>query len=139
MQSFKVITLVDITETKQYRREANKDLEREQQQNFQMLLQTIGMRVNPSYRYSPTVETVDLKDMFFGSAYKGSHRVWTWIFDVEYDGGLTDELGNEAGLLVNDLHFVPFTPDLTESVDIRVPVFDTQSTEYRNTIIYALD
>ena len=138
MKSFKIVTLVDITETKQYRREANKDLEREQQQNFQMLLQTIGMRVNPSYRKSPSVEQKDLKDMFFGSNYQGSHRVWTWEFETEYDDGFLDNTGNEVGLLVNDLHFVPFTPELTETADIRVPVFDTQSPDLRNTIIYTL-
>lgn len=139
MKTFKVITLVDITETKQYRREPNKDLEREQQQNFQMLLQTIGMRVNPSYRRGPSNEILDLKHLFFGSEYNGSHRVWTFEFDTEYDEGFTDETNNEVGLLVNDLHYVPFTPDLTETVNIRVPVFDTQSGQYRNTIIYLQD
>lgn len=138
MKTFRIVTLVDITETKQYRREANKDLEREQQQNFQMLLQTIGMRVNPSYRKGPVAETVDIKDMLFGTAFKGSHKVWTWEFETEYDDGFLDNTGDEVGLLVNDLHFVPFTPELTETAKFRVPVFDTQSSDYRNTKIYTL-
>lgn len=138
MKTYRIVTLVDITETKQYRREPNKDLEREQQQNFQMLLQTIGMRVNPSYRKSPSVELCDLNKMFFGREFKGSQRVWTWDFETEYEGGFTDVAGNEVGLLVNDLHYVPFTPDLTETVEFKIPVFDTQSSDYRNTVIYTL-
>lgn len=138
MKTFKIVTLVDITETKQYRKEPNKDLEREQQQNFQMLLQTIGIRANPSYRKSPTVEITDLTTMYFGSDFKGSHNVWSFEFELEYDDGLTDEHGNETGLLVTDLHFVPFTTGLTETVKFKIPAFDTQSGTDRNTIIYAL-
>ena len=138
MKSFRVVTLIDITETKQYRREPNKDLEREQQQNFQMLLQAIGMRVNPSYRAPPKVKTVDVKDIGFGTNYSGLHNVWTFDFETEYDEGFTDENGNEVGLLVNDLHYIPFAPELTETVKFKIPVFDTQSGTDRNTIICAL-
>lgn len=138
MKTYRIVTLVDITETKQYRKEPNKDLEREQQQNFQMLLQTIGMRVNPQYRRPPQVNEVDLAQMFFGSEYKGKHRVWTFDFETEYDEGFTDDQGNENGLLINDLHYVPFVPNLTDTVDFKLPVFDTQTGSYRNTVIYTL-
>lgn len=135
MKSFTVVTLVDITETKQYRREPGNDVQRHQQQNFQMLLQTIGMRVNPMNIVSPVCQMTDLSTLTVGSNYAGMHRVWTFKFDIEYASGLTSVDGNEAGLLLADLHFVPFTPGLAETFNVEVPVFDTLSPDNRNTVI----
>jgi hypothetical protein len=136
MQRFSILTLLDITETKQYRKELGREVEWQQQQNFQMLLQVIGLRVNPLYRTGPTVDEANLKDYQFGHAYKNNHRVWTFNFEIEYDGGFTDALGREEGLLVEDLHFVPMIVGLTETVELAIPMFDTQAGQYRNTIVY---
>jgi hypothetical protein len=136
MQRFSILTLLDITETKQHRKESGRELEWQQQQNFQMLLQVIGLRVNPLYRSGPTVDEVNLKEYHFGNVYKGHHRVWTFNFEIEYDGGFTDTLGREEGLLVSDLHFVPMITDLTETVELAIPMFDTQAGQYRNTLVY---
>lgn len=136
MQRFSILTLFDITETKQHRKEPGREVEWQQQQNFQMLLQVIGLRVNPLYRSSPVVNEVNLKDYQFGSEYKGKQRVWTFNFEIEYDGGFTDPMGREEGLLVELLHFVPMITGLTETVDIAIPMFDTQAGQYRNTLVY---
>jgi hypothetical protein len=120
----------------QYRKEAGKEFPWQQQQNFVMLLQTIGMRVNPQYNAPPSVEEVNLKDYNFGTAYKGKHRVWTWEFFIEYDGGFTDVTGDPIGLLIKDLHFVPMIVDLTETVDFKLAMFDSQSTDLRNILVY---
>jgi hypothetical protein len=106
MQRFTLHTLFDITETRQYRKETGKEFPWQQQQNFVMLLQTIGMRVNPQYNTSPTVEEVNLTDYNFGSAYKGNHRVWTWEFYIVYDGGFFEQLGDPIVLLINYLLIV---------------------------------
>lgn len=137
MQRFTLHTLFDITETKQYRKEPGHEFAWQQQQNFVMLIQTISMRVNPLYETSPTVEEANLKDYHFGSAYKGVQKVWTWQFYIEYDGGFTDSTGNPAGLLVNDLHFVPMIVGLDETASFRLAMFDSQSPDYRNIIVYA--
>lgn len=136
MKRFLVHTLVDITETKVYRHQDTNPLAKSQQQNFATLMQTIGLRVNPSYTSSPAYEETDLRQWHFGSNYKGTHKVWSFEFSIEYADGFKDETGNEAGLLIRDLHFVPVIADLTETINIRLPVFDTTSTDYRNTIIY---
>ena len=136
MQRFSILTLLDITETKQHRKEPGRELEWQQQQNFQMLLQVIGLRVNPLYRSGPTVDEVNLKDYHFGSSYKGTQQVWTFNFEIEYDGGFADTLGRQEGLLVSDLHFVPMITDLTETVKLAIPMFDTQAGQYRNTLVY---
>jgi hypothetical protein len=136
MQRFTLHTLFDITETRQNRKEPGKEHQWQQQQNFLMLLQTIGMRVNPQYNVSPTVEEVNLEHYHFGSKYKGVHQVWTWEFYIEYDGGFTNSLGDPTGLLIDDLHFVPMIVDLDETVDFRINMFDSQSTDYRNILVY---
>jgi len=136
MQRFSILTLLDITETKQHRKETGRELEWQQQQNFQMLLQVIGLRVNPLYRSGPIVDEVNLKEYHFGSEYKGRQQVWTFNFEIEYDGGFTDSLGREEGLLVSDLHFVPMIAGLTETVELVIPMFDTQAGQYRNTLVY---
>ena len=136
MQRFSILTLFDITETKQHRKEPGRELEWQQQQNFQMLLQVIGLRVNPLYRSSPQVKEVNLKDYQFGSEYKGKQLVWEFTFEIEYDGGFTDAQGRGEGLLVNDLHFVPMITGLKETADLVVSMFDTQAGQYRNTMVY---
>lgn len=151
MKSFKILTLVDITETKQYRRELGKELLKDQQQNFQMLIQTIGLRANPIYNCSPSFNVIDVKNTvyglqlhphvypYFGKKYTGQHKVWSFDFNIEYDYGLTDEHGNDVGLLANDLHYVPIIPALTETIEFTLPVFNTKSFEYRNTLIFSIN
>ena len=134
MHGFRVQTLIDITETNQYRKEPGRELVLSQQQNFQMLIQTIGMRVNPTYSKSPKVVPLDVTGIF-GSQYRGIHRVWIFDFFIEYELGLADSQGNPCGLLEQDLHLVPIITKLTESINIHMPVFNTTSTMTRNTII----
>jgi len=137
MEKITIVTLIDITETKQYRRESNRELEVKQQQNFLTLLQTIGMRVNPTYDKSPHSEISDGTIYKFGTEIVGLQKIWIFEFYFDYEGGFTDNLGNRCGLLVEDLHLVPVIDGLTESVSLEIPMFDTKTSNYRNTVIYA--
>lgn len=153
MKSFKLITLIDITETNQYRKEIGKELLRDQQQNFQMLLQTIGLRVNPLYDVPPIPSIIDINPkphglrsysqshtaVNFGKSYSGKHKIWTFNFNIEYNDGLTDSNGDPVGLLVDDLHLVPFIPNLTETFKYQFSVFDTKSNDFKNTLIYSIN
>lgn len=135
MQTFTIYTLVDITETGQYGRGAGTELEKQQQQNFLTLTQTIGLRVNPIYDRKPKrIEDFDMKSQPFGSKFKGQHTVWKWDFYIEYDGGFKTDV-SEYGLLEQDLHFIPIITDLTETAKFSRPVFDTQTDQDRNTVI----
>jgi hypothetical protein len=136
MEKFTVITLIDITETKQYRKEPGKELEIQQQQNFLTLMQTIGMRVNPMYPRPPSLDYNFQKQGLFGSKIAVPQKVWKFDFYFDYYGGLTDSAGNPCGLLIEDLHLIPVIKDLTESVDLELAVFDTKSPEFRNTVIF---
>lgn len=135
MQEFTVHTLIDITESRKLRKEAGFEIEYQQQQNFIMMLQTIGMRANPHYTTGPKFKTVDVESLGFGSEYTGSHTVWTFNFYIEFDSGFTDSQGNRTGLLVEDLNFVPVICNLKETINPKLCVFDTKSSQHRNTVV----
>jgi hypothetical protein len=106
----------------------------QQHQNLSMLMQTISMRANPVNIKSPTVETINI-DNKFGTVHKGKHQVWTFKFDIEYDGAYTDVNGDDAGLLLDDLNFIPVTINLDETANISPAIFNTRHDEDCNTII----
>ena len=137
MQNFTVYTLVDITETGQYGHSSGSELEKKQQQNFLTLIQTIGLRVNPNYTAKPTtIDNFDVGTYPFGSTFNGTHLVWPWNFNIEFDGVFTDADNNEVGVLIKDLHLVPIIVDLSESAKMEISVFDTVNDATRNTLIF---
>jgi hypothetical protein len=135
MEKVTIVTLIDVTETKQHRKEPGKELEIKQQQNFLTLLQTISMRVNPVYDRAPRTEFSDGTVYKFGSEIVVNQKVWIFDFYFDYQGGFTDSKGNPIGLLIEDLHLIPVIDELTESATLEIPVFDTKTDRYRNTII----
>lgn len=134
MKEIVIKTLVDITGTNQYRKEQGKELEYQQQQNLSMLMQTVSMRANPINIKSPVPEIIKV-DGDFGSNHTGKQQVWTFKFDIEYDGAYTDATGNDAGLLLDDLNFIPVTVGLNETANISPAMFNTRHDEDCNTII----
>jgi hypothetical protein len=135
MQEFMIHTLIDITETGKRRKEPGFEVEYHQQQNFTMLLQTIGMRVNPHYTSSPTFKTVNIDDIGFGDEYSGEHTVWSFKFFIEFDGGFTDSSGNQNGLLLDDLNLIPIVCQLNETISPKHCVFDTKNKQSCNTVV----
>lgn len=135
MKQFTICTLVDITKTGQYRKEKGKDKEKSQQQNFDMIMQTIGMRTNASYISDPIVIEGDLQEKF-GKTFTGIHKVWIFNFFIEHSGALTDELGNTCGLFLQDLHLVPIITGLDESATFKKAIFDTMCPDNLNTIVF---
>jgi hypothetical protein len=135
MREIVIQTLVDITETKQYRKAPELEIAYQQQQNFSMMLQAIGMRANPMNMRQPDVHQVDVKNYNFGANFTGRHTMWTFKFFIEYDGAYTDQTGNESGLLLEDLNFVPVITQLKETAKISPAVFDTKSSDTRNTLV----
>jgi len=90
-----------------------------------------------TYETSPTVESVDVKNLNFGSAYKGKQKVWTFRFSTDRSGVYHDGY-SEIGCLIDDLHEVPIIQNLTESVNILKPIFDLQNLETKNTLVKAI-
>lgn len=134
MQNFTLYSLVDITETKVYRSAPNLLPEaRKQQQNFDTVMQILGLRANIYYESSPEkLDDVDLSDYEFGSALnKENHTVWKFNFSVEYDGAF-DVDSNPVGGLLTDFDLIPIITALDETARINNNVFLTTDKKYKN-------
>ena len=121
---FHIHTLFDITETRA--RKGDDSFKVRQQQNYLSILNTIGLRVNPTYLSQPTVKEQELKG--FGTDYKGTQRVWSYTFDVDYEGAL------DVATMVSDFDLCPIITGLEESVEINPAVIRTQDNAKTNII-----
>lgn len=118
-------TLVDITDTGMTRiRDANTK-EYHQQQNLNVLLQTIGMRtqvLEPMVRIHHGVPANRYFSEFFGDA---DVTMWELFFQIEHNNvWLYRE--DPLALLKDDVHGVAITSDLDNSVEFPVNIFDTK-------------
>ena len=122
---FTIRTVVDVTETRARRGE---DKKRENQQaNYNTMLQTVGLRVNPE-PIDLTSSVVDTTDLKFGTNIKGKQRVWTFKFEHSYVDGLT------LDMLLDDFDLVPVITDLDETAIINNGAFSTKHPNDKNII-----
>ncbi|NBP58738.1 hypothetical protein EBU71_19785 [bacterium] len=117
---YRLHTLVDITATGQYRAEEGKEQARNQQQNFDTIVNTIGMRANLFYEEYPRM-MINVPDKF---GLKGKELSNIWIFDwsVESRYRFLDN-DDDVGLLKVDFSLVPYISGLTESVKFKNNLF----------------
>ncbi len=117
---YKIYTLVDITKTSQYRNEPGRELARLQQQNFDTVIQTIGMRANLSYLNPPKVK-IDMPEKY---NMIGAELSNIWVFDWEVDKEdlfLYDD--DDLYRLKEDFDLVPYISGLTETVKKEPAIF----------------
>jgi hypothetical protein len=106
-------TLVDITATGQYR--SRNDLERLQQQNFDTVIQTIGLAGNVYYSTGPEIVPADV----FGNA---EEKCWRFEWEMEIDH-LFEVGGDELYRLKELFQYVPVITGLTETALFEKPIF----------------
>jgi hypothetical protein len=137
MEIIKISTLIDITNSRSRRTNSSDNKESNQQKNWQTLLQCIGLRCNITYENDPSNDLVDLKNLSFGSKFKGKQRVWTFVFRPDRsDSYKLDD--NRVGLLINDLNLVPVIQNLDETINISKSAFITLDPENQNTVVEML-
>ena len=110
---YSLYTLVDITETHQ--RRGGEILARRQQQNFDIVLQTIGLCGNVYYTKSPEEVPGDI----FGDINK---KAWQFNWEMEIDA-LFEQDGDPVKKLKEIFEYVPVITGLTESEVIDPPMF----------------
>ncbi len=137
MQVIEIQTLIDITDTKAVRPGQGTQIEQGQYRNFVTLKQCLELRSNIVYESSASIEVKDLKDLGFGSKFKGKHKIWTFRFTPERSNAYCNEF-DEIGCLFNDIDEVPIVKNLTETINIDKAVFDLKDTVLKNTIVKAL-
>jgi hypothetical protein len=106
-------TLVDITASGQYK--SRNDLERLQQQNFDTVIQTIGLAGNIYFNQPPRVMAAEI----FGNE---DQTCWyfEWRMEIEH---LFEVDGDELARLKDLFEYVPFIAGLTETAEFDRPMF----------------
>lgn len=137
MQTIEIKTLVDITNTGISRSNQGSQLEIDQYRNFTTLKQCAELRSIISYDFSPEMRVVDIKDLGFGTKYKGKHAVWTFRFSPDRTGAYSKD-NNDIGCLLEDVHGVPVIEKLTETINIEKAIFELIDSSSKNTIIKAI-
>jgi hypothetical protein len=120
---YKLYTLVDITHTNQHRSEVGKEHLRWKEQNFQTLIQTLGIRSNIEYPNSPV--STEVRGSIVGFDTDDIIRVWR--FDWFTDRESTYEKGNDpVGFLKDDFVLVPYISGLDEVMEQKYAVFNPE-------------
>ena len=128
---FKLYTLVDITETNARRGDDPKEFR--QHQNFLTVMQTIGLRVNPTYVKTPRI-IKDIPSKYnLGSKYKTKQNSLEYVFDIDYDGAL------DVDTLVNDFDLIPIITDLDETAKFENAHFITKKSDVCNIFFEVTD
>jgi hypothetical protein len=121
---YKLYTLVDITHTGQHRTEPGKESLRWKEQNFQTLLQTLGIRANVTFTSSPIA--TELNGRLIGFDTDTIIRVWRFDFFTDRDFLYQDETDNPVGHLINDFRLVPYIAGLDEKMEQKYAVFNPE-------------
>jgi len=106
-------TLVDITHTKQHH--GPNILEKSQQQNFNTVLQTIGLSGNVYFTQDPVKAPATVFD-------KEEIDCWYFEWQMEIPELFTKD-GDPIAILKENFEFVPFITGLTENVELDPPYF----------------
>tara|TARA_B110000211_G_scaffold224075_1_gene274765 strand:+ start:241 stop:633 length:393 start_codon:yes stop_codon:yes gene_type:complete len=112
-----ITTVIDITESKARKQDAR--LLREQQANHLTVLQTIGLRVQPTPIECKTF-VGDVSELGFGSSIQDKQRYWTFEFTYDQQGAITKDT------LIEDFDLVPIITGLQDTVNITNSAFRTK-------------
>lgn len=121
---YKLYTLVDITHTGQHRPEPGKEVLRWKEQNFQTVLQTLGIRANVTYNLKP--EPVQIGGRLVGFDTDEILQVWRFDFSTDRDD-LYEKDGDPVGFLKDDFMMVPYINGLDEKLEQKYAVFNTEA------------
>ena len=119
---YELFTTVDITSTGQYRPTEQSNTQYKKEQNFQTVLQTIGMRANIIYSKLPEVVQVAGNTLGFNT--DKIIPIWRFEFETERDN-LFECNNNSVGYLIEDFDGIPFISGLDEPMEQNYNVFVT--------------
>lgn len=126
-------TTVDITPTN-VRIKNNSDdwaLQRNQQRNFDTVIQTLSLRSQPTN--IKVGKLIDYPCLYgLGKNLPELINIWEMMFDIEHEGAY----GKDCVLALNDLNYVPILNGLTETQPSFPPVFQSSGTFKNINIIF---
>ena len=121
--NYKLYTTVDISHTGQYKYEVGKEHLQWKEQNFNTVLQTLGLRANIAYDTGPTVFQAQGNLYGFNTAIV--IPIWLFEFSTPFDD-VYKKNNNPIGLLLEDFELVPFISGLDEPMTQNYNVFVTE-------------
>jgi hypothetical protein len=119
---YTLYTTVDITNTDQYRTQPGMEAERWKEQNFQTVLQTLGIRANISFIKKPKI--IDTVGHVVGFNTNQTIRVWQFDFYTEREN-LFEKHSNPVGYLIEDFEAIPYIAGLDECMEQNYNIFVT--------------
>lgn len=119
--NYKLYTLVDITHTGQYRTEPGKEEARYREQNFNTVIQTLGLRSNIDFANNPQMLEVRGRVVGFDT----DELIHVWRFDWATEQDLYSKDGDPVAYLKEDFHLVPYISGLGETMEQEYAVFNS--------------
>lgn len=120
---YKLYTLVDITHTGQHRTEPGKEALRWKEQNFQTVLQTLGIRSNVVFVNGPVSSEVSGRIVGFDT----DDIIRVWRFDFSTEREFVYDVGDDpVALMREDFQLVPYISGLDELMTQKYAVFNTE-------------
>lgn len=123
MEEYKLYTFVDITHTGQYRAEPGKESARWKEQNFNTVVQTLGIRCNILYTHSP--QATEVRGSLVGFDTNEIVRLWRFDFATEREFVYEND-GDPIAFLKDDFELVPYIQGLDELLEQNYAVFITE-------------
>jgi hypothetical protein len=120
--NYKLYTLVDISQTGQSRHEYGKEIAWRKEQNFNTVLQTLGLRSNIFYTNRPHLLEVKGKIVGFDT----DKIIRVWRFDWTTEQNLYSVGEDPVAYLKADFNLVPYINGLDELIDQKISVFNTK-------------
>jgi hypothetical protein len=123
MKFYTGVTLVDITATGVIRSTSDNELQRNQQRNWETVLQCIGIKAQPQLIEGPYRKTVLINETtIFPDIYFGQQEVWFFSFGVEYEDVFMQN-DDPVGVLDEAFSQVPIICGLEETARFILPIF----------------
>ena len=119
---YRLYTTVDITHTGQYKYEYGREQLQWKEQNFNTVLQTLGLRANISYDTDPVLLYANGDLIGFNT--NKVIRIWQFDFYTSTDDVYETD-SDPIKLLLDDFELVPFISGLDESMTQNYDVFVT--------------
>ena len=108
-----------------------------QQQNFNTLIQTLQIRANISWQNPPVCGEIITANTQYGSKYSGKHKSWGFVFQTEQSSVYQGNHG-PVDLLHQDLNYIPIVNFCKETTTFPKNIFITEDSEYRNVFVMEL-
>lgn len=120
LEYYRMYSLIDITKTGRTR--GDDSMTRDQQRNYETVVQAVSLIAQPLELEPPVVTYAHMEWLEFGDFFQGEHRVWVWQFAVEHSDIFA--IGaNPVGRLSDSFDQVPIICGLEETARFMLPIF----------------